>query len=90
MFCNKCENILNIKSEEKIQHINIKTVESYVDFYNKNKNDFSFNIKTEFELSDLEKFLTFKKNKNTKKIIEFFNTTNFVKKNNYIMICINC
>ena len=49
MFCNKCENILNIKSEEKIQHINIKTVENYVDFYNKNKNDFSFNIKTDFE-----------------------------------------
>ncbi len=90
MFCNKCENILNIKSEEKIQHINIKTVENYVDFYNKNKNDFSFNIKTEFELSDLEKFLTMKKNKNTKKIIEFFNTTNFIKKNNYIMICTNC
>ena len=90
MFCNKCENILNIKSEEKIQYINIKTVENYVDFFNKNKNDFSFNIKTDFELKDLENYLNLKKNKNMKKIIEFYNTTNFIKKNNYIMICNNC
>jgi hypothetical protein len=90
MFCFKCENILNIGSDNKIINQDVKTTEEFLKFYDKNKNDLSYSVKSDFTHDDLDELLTSKKSKNKKKILDYYDTVQNVKKNNYNLLCNNC
>ena len=90
MFCYKCESIMDIESESKIINQDVKTCEDFLKFYDKNKNDLSYSIKSEFTREELDNLLTSKKNKNKKKILDFFDKVSNIKNNSYNNICYKC
>ena len=90
MFCYKCESIMDIESENKIINQDVKTCEDFLKFYEKNKNDLSYSIKSEFSKEELDNLLTIKKNKNKKKIIDYFDKVSNIKNNSYNNICYKC
>ncbi len=89
LFCEKCESNLDVTMQQKKVIEVIKNVPDFIKNWNKLNKDIHYEL--EFDIEELIKYLTAKKNKNKTKILEIYEDINKTKLSKiFNFICYNC